>query len=148
MAVWISEIDATAAVPVIEFAVVEAPGGAAVCEPRLLDALEDGVELGIADVEGVVVTTERGVVIEQECQAVVHSNGREMPVFRVEGQAEDVGEEPGSGHFVTRRHDGVVQDDGHGTPLSRARLIIPAFGILRPTTLSDMAPVVSWGLCQ
>jgi hypothetical protein len=121
VAVWVFEIDAAAAVPVIELTVIEAPGGAAVCEPRPLDALEDGVELGIADVEGVMVTAERGVVIEQERQAAVHPNRREVAACRIERQAEDVGEEPGSGHFVTRRHDGVVQDDGHGTALLRAR---------------------------
>jgi len=29
---------------------------------------------------------------------------------------EDVGEEPGGAHFVGRRHDGAVQDDGERTP--------------------------------
>ena len=80
MAVRVFEIDAAATVPVIELAVIEAPGGAAICEPGLLDALEDGVELGIANVEGVVVTVERGVIIEQERQAVIHPNWREMAV--------------------------------------------------------------------
>jgi len=94
--------------------------GAAVSESGLLDALEDGVELGVVNVEGVVVTTERNVVVEQERQAVVHPNRREMAASRIERQAEDVSEEPGGGYFVTRRHDGVVQDDGHGTPLSQA----------------------------
>jgi hypothetical protein len=89
------------------------------------------VELGIADLEGVVVTVERGIVVEQERQAVVHPNRREMAASRIERQAEDVGEEPGGGYLVTRRHDGVVQDDGHGTLLSRARLIVPALGSLR-----------------
>ena len=120
MAVQVFEIDAAATVPVIELAVIEAPGGAAVCEPRLLDALEDGVELGIVNVEGVVVTAERGIVVEQERQAVVHPNRREMAAVCIERQAEDVSEEAGGGYFVTRRHDGVVQDDGHSTPLSRA----------------------------
>jgi hypothetical protein len=77
------------------------------------------------NVEGVVVTAERGIVVKQERQAVVHPNRREMAAWRIERQAEDVGEEPGGGYFVTRRHDGVVQDDGHGTPLLRERLIIP-----------------------
>jgi hypothetical protein len=34
--------------------------------------------------------------------------GREMVASLIERQAEGVSEEPGSGHFVTRRHDGVV----------------------------------------
>jgi len=108
VAVQILEINPAATVPIIELAVIEAPGGAAISEADLLDALEDGIELGIANVKGVVVTLERGVVIEQERQAVVHPNWREMAAFLIERQAEDVSEEPGSGYFVTRRHDGVV----------------------------------------
>ena len=55
-------------------------------------------ELGIADLEGVVVTVERGIVVEQERQAVVHPNRREMAASRIERQADDVGEEPGGGY--------------------------------------------------
>ena len=58
--------------------------------------------------------------VPETLEAVVHPNRREMAAWRIERQAEDVGEEPGGGYFVTRRHDGVVQDDGHSTPLSRA----------------------------
>jgi hypothetical protein len=67
-------------------------------------------------------------LVEQERQAVVHPNGREMAASPIKRQTEDVGEEPSGGYLVTRRHDGVVQDDGHGTPLARATLIIPASG--------------------
>jgi hypothetical protein len=108
VAVQIFEINPAATVPIIELAVIEAPGGAAISEADLLDPLEDGIELGIANVKGVVVPLERGVVIEQERQAVVHPNWREMAAFLIERQAEDVSEEPGGGYFVTRRHDGVV----------------------------------------
>src|SRR5262249_51908978 len=45
MTVRVPEIDPAAAVPVVELTVVEAPGGAAVRNPRLLDALQDRVEL-------------------------------------------------------------------------------------------------------
>ena len=34
----------------------------------LFDALEDSVELGVAHVEGIVVTVKRGVLVEQERQ--------------------------------------------------------------------------------
>src|SRR4029453_9634283 len=120
VAVRVLEIDAAATIPVIELAGIGAPGGAAVCESPLLDALEDGVELGVVNVEGVVVTAERNVIVEQERQAVVHPTRRERAAFSVNRPAQDVTEEPGGSYFVTRRHDGVVQDDGHGTPLSRA----------------------------
>lgn len=55
MAVRVAKIDAAAAVPVIELTVAEAPRCAAIGELRLANAAEDGIELGIADVEGVVV---------------------------------------------------------------------------------------------
>jgi hypothetical protein len=64
MAVRIAKIDAAAAVPVIEVAVLEAPLCAAVGELRLANAAEDGIELGIADVEGVVVALELVLVVE------------------------------------------------------------------------------------
>jgi DNA polymerase-4 len=44
------------------------------------------------------VTVERGIVVEQERQAVVHPNRREMAASRIERQADDVGEEPGGGY--------------------------------------------------
>ena len=106
--VQVFEINPAATVPIVELAVIEAPGGAAISEADLLDALEDGVELGIANMKGVVVTLEGGVVVEQERQAVVYPNRREMAAFLIERQAEDVSEKPGSGYFVTRWHDGVV----------------------------------------
>src|SRR5262249_10819567 len=53
--VRVLEIDASAAVPVVELAVVQAPGSAAVRDAGRLDAAKDGIELRFADVEGVVV---------------------------------------------------------------------------------------------
>ena len=44
------------------------------------------------------VAVERGIVVEQERQAVVHPNRREMAASRIERQADDVGEEPGGGY--------------------------------------------------
>jgi hypothetical protein len=45
---------------------VEAPRRAAIGELRLADAAEDRIELGIADVEGVMVALELLVVVEKE----------------------------------------------------------------------------------
>ena len=39
------------------------------------------------------VTVERGIVVKQERQAVVHPNRREVVISRIEGQAENVGED-------------------------------------------------------
>jgi len=51
MAVEVAKIDAASAVPVVELTVLEAPRCAAIGELRLANAAEDGIELGIADVE-------------------------------------------------------------------------------------------------
>ena len=53
MAVRIPKIDAAAAVPVFELAVVEVSRCAAERQLRLANAAQDGIEVGIADVEGV-----------------------------------------------------------------------------------------------
>ena len=107
--VRVLEINASAAIPVIELAVVEAPGSAAVRKPSLLDALEDSVELGVAHVEGIVVTVKRGVLVEQERQRLVYADRREVvALLFVKIQTESVCKKPGGGHLVARRHDGVV----------------------------------------
>ena len=81
MAVRVAKIDAAAAVPVIEVTVVEAPRCAAIGELRLPDAAEDGIELGIADVEGVMVALELLVVIEKERECVVDTYWLAILVF-------------------------------------------------------------------
>ena len=81
MAVRVAKIDAAAAVPVIELTVVDAPRCAAISELRLANAAEDGIELGIADVEGVVVALELLDVVEKERERVVDTYRREMAAF-------------------------------------------------------------------
>ncbi|MBU6461347.1 MAG: hypothetical protein KGI99_04565 [Bradyrhizobium sp.] len=71
MAIRVAKIDAAATVPVIELAVLEAPRCAALCELRLANAAEDGIELGVTDVEGVVVALELVLVVEKERERVV-----------------------------------------------------------------------------
>jgi hypothetical protein len=55
---------------------------AAIGELSLPNAAEDGIELGIADVEGVVVALELLEVVEEECERVVDTYRREMVAFR------------------------------------------------------------------
>src|ERR1700720_3879032 len=78
VAVGIEEIDAAAAVPVVELAVVEAPRRAAEGDFCLFDAAEDGVEFGLADMKRVMMTLELGVVIEQQRQRLVDPHRREI----------------------------------------------------------------------
>src|SRR5437879_1781468 len=78
VAVRVLEVDASAAVPIVELAVVETPGRAAVSDAGFLHAAEDCVEFGVAHVEGVVMAFERRVVVEQERQRLIHPHRREM----------------------------------------------------------------------
>jgi len=83
MAVGVAKIDAAAAVPIIELTVVEAPRCAAIGELRLANAAEDGIELGIADMEGVMVALELLDVVEKERERVVDTHRREMAAVRI-----------------------------------------------------------------
>jgi len=89
MAVRVAKIDAAASVPVVEPTVVEAPRCAAIGELRLANAAEDGIELGIADLEGVVVALELLVVVEKERERVVDTYRREMVAFRIGMEAKN-----------------------------------------------------------
>jgi|SRR6516165_5165694 len=71
MAVRVAKIDAAAAVPIIELTVVETPRCAAVRQLRLANAAQNSIELGIVDVEGVVVALELFVVVEKKCERIV-----------------------------------------------------------------------------
>jgi hypothetical protein len=89
MAVMVAKIDAAASVPVVELTVVEAPRCAAIGELRLANAAEDRIELGIADVEGIVVTLEFVVVVEKQRERVIDADWREMAAFRIGMEAEN-----------------------------------------------------------
>jgi len=89
MSIQILEVDASAATPIVEFAVVEAPGSAAERETSLLDPTEDRVELGVAHMKGVVVAIKAGVLVEQESQGLIHVDGRKVVTWLFEIQAEN-----------------------------------------------------------
>src|SRR5260370_36406063 len=94
VAVGIAEIDAAAAVPVVELAVVEAPRRAAENDLGFLDAAEDGVELGLADMKRVMMTLELGVVIEQQRQRLVDPHRRKIaaaPALQSENASKELG---------------------------------------------------------
>src|ERR1700756_2793055 len=114
MAVRVAKIDAAAAVPAVELTVVEAPRGAAIGELRLANAAEDRIELGIADVEGVVMALEVLAVVEKERERVVDTYRRELAPFRIGMEAKNARKKLGRCPLVAGRDDGVVEDDGHG----------------------------------
>src|SRR5690348_18268757 len=113
MAVRVAKIDAAAAVPVVQLAIVQAPRRAAIGELRLADAAEDSIELGIADVEGVVVALELLVVVEKERERVVDTYRREMAAFRIGMETKNARKKLRRCPLVAGRDDGVVEGDGH-----------------------------------
>ena len=113
MAVRVAKIDAAAAVPVVELTVIEAPRCAAIGELRLANAAEDGIELGIADVEGVVVALELLDVVEKERERVVDTYRREMAAFRIGMEAKNARKKLRRCPLIAGRDDGVVEGDGH-----------------------------------
>src|SRR5215468_4310449 len=113
MTVRVAKIDAAATVPVVELTVVEAPRRAAIGELRLANAAEDGIELGIADMEGVVVALELLVVVEKERERVVDTYRCEMAAFRIGMETKNARKKLRRCPLVADRDDGVVEGDGH-----------------------------------
>ncbi len=108
MSVGVLEIESPTSTACVDLHVFQFEGLAAVRDTTALYAVEDGVELLIADVEGVVVTFDLFAVVEVQGQGVINSNGGEVSHGRLNLQAEDPGEE-GRGHrLVPSGHDGVV----------------------------------------
>src|SRR5580704_5179398 len=130
MAVRVAKIDAASAVPVVELTVVEAPRCAAIGELGLPNAAEDGIKLGIADVEGVVVALEVLVVVEEECERVVDTYRREMVAFRIGMEPKNACKRLGRCPLVAGRDDGVVEGDSHRKTLAATAAHVSA----RPRT--------------
>src|SRR5215208_5698073 len=114
VAVRILEIEAAAAVPVVELGIGKAPWRAAEGQSGSLDAIKDRVELRVADVERIVMAVERlHVIVEQERQGIVHLHRCEMTVGTREGEPEHLREKARGGLFIAGRHDRVVERDRH-----------------------------------
>src|SRR6476646_5839018 len=116
--VGIPEIKPASATPIVELAVIYTFRRAAIGEPCRLDAIEDGIELGVAHVKGVVVALERVGVVEQQRRLIVHTYRCEV-ADTLALQAEDIGEEACRRRLVADRNDGVVEDDRHVMPPRR-----------------------------
>src|SRR5208283_921773 len=108
------KIDAASAVPIIELAVVGGPGRASKSELLPFHATEDRIELGVADMKGVMALVERRLVCEEQGERVVHAHRREMAVRLVGMQAGDLREPARRLGFAVSRNDGVIKDDRHG----------------------------------
>src|SRR6516225_11377594 len=122
MSIRVAKIDTAAPVPVVELTVVEAPQCAAIDQLRLANTAQDCIELGIANVEGVVVALELLVVVEKERERVVDTHRREMAAFQIGLEAKNARKKLRRCPLVVGREDSVVEGDGH-RKTSRYRLL-------------------------
>jgi hypothetical protein len=113
VAVWIAEIETAPATPVIDLHVVERARSAAIGETLGAHALEDRVELGLADLERVMVALELRIIVEIQGQRVVDSQRSEVRERTLVAQTKNAGEEPRRCLLVVRRHDRMVEHNGH-----------------------------------
>src|SRR5215217_6691034 len=81
--VEVREVEAPAATAGVDLPIFVAARPAAPLPTGCLDPFQDGVELGVGDVEGVMMTLERVAVVEVEGQRVVDLDGREVSVRTV-----------------------------------------------------------------
>jgi hypothetical protein len=91
-------------------------GGAAVGDALRLDAVEDRVELSLADPEGIVVVLEIAALVEIEGQLLVDLDRREMGMRALVFEPEDPRKEPGRGVLIAGRDNRVIEDDSHRQP--------------------------------
>src|SRR3954451_4843420 len=115
MPVRVVEIEAAAATPVIDLRVGTRARAAAVGNSLCLDAIEDRVELGVADLEGVMMRLELAALVEVEGQLLVDPHRREMRVTPVVIETEKPRKERGGRNLAARRHDRVIEMDCHGS---------------------------------
>ncbi len=138
VAVGILEVDAAAAAPIVELAVPEMGRIAAIGEALGLDAAEDGVELGVAHVEGVVVAGDLAVLVAEEQRHLVVDAHRREVADGLGPQSEQLGEEARGLDLVARGNDGVVEHDGHDRFLPDVLLIWPNCMELRALRCGEM----------
>ncbi|BFU90466.1 MAG: hypothetical protein NTAFB01_16530 [Nitrospira sp.] len=79
----------------------------------IIASAANGVEFGIAHVKGIVMRLKRIIFIKIERQPVVHTYWSEMPGRTLILQPKDIRKETSRLSLVTRRHDRMIQFDGH-----------------------------------
>src|SRR6185312_13209920 len=90
MPVEIAKIDAPAALTMIQLTIGRAPGIAAPFDARILHALEDGVELIVADMERIMVDVKRIGIVEVQCQFIINFHRGKVPRGSLIGKSKDV----------------------------------------------------------
>ena len=115
----LEEVDAAAAVVVVDLARPASCRVGPVVEATLDDAAVDGVEVAVVDQEGVVLRCDLPVAgraeVERDAVGGLHLPEVAEVLWRVD--PEHLGEPAGRGLGVAPRHDGVVELDGHAPSL-------------------------------
>src|SRR5205823_14820441 len=117
VSIRIFEVKSAAATPVVDTAVVVAVRAAAVGDAFGFDPSKDGIEVGVAEMEGVVVALASarivaavapafGAVAESQREAVIHLHAGEESA--ADFQSENFGEKPGGSKCIFSRYDRVV----------------------------------------
>jgi hypothetical protein len=110
MPVGILEVAPAAAVAPVDLAAMRAAGVGPEVEAALADAIEDRVELRLADEEGIVLWCDLVVGrVEVERDVVVDADDVEGTETRGRRPAEDLGEERGRARLVAAPDDRVIQ---------------------------------------
>src|SRR5215831_4960538 len=111
----IVKVDAPAAVPVVELS-VPIPWVAAERESRLPHPLQNGVELLVAHMKRIVMSVEILGIVKIERQRLIDADWRKVTTLLFVLQPKDLREKARRGLLVARRHDRVIQRDGHLAP--------------------------------
>ena len=85
----------------------------AVRQSGLPHSVKNRVEFGIAYVKGIVMRLKRIILVEIQCELVIHSYGSEIPGRVLILKPEDVDKIMRRLVPVIRGHDRMIQFDGH-----------------------------------
>ena len=122
MAVWVTKVNPPAALSGVQLPILETPGFTSIRNSGLLHALQDCIELIIANVKSVVVVFKRFSVVEIKGQLLIDSDRSKVPRWAGILKTEDLREKTCGGLLVMRRHDSVIQPYTHDRLLWASRL--------------------------
>src|SRR6185312_2161066 len=113
MAARVSEVNTSAAVPIIQLSVFRIPRMAAVGQSGYLHSLKNGFEHVITHLKGIVMRVERIILIEIERESVIYSYRSKVSGRTFILKPEDVGKKTRRLFLVVRGHNRMVEFDGH-----------------------------------
>src|ERR1700730_15071597 len=125
----------------IDLHVLRGAGTTAIDDPLTANSVENPVELGFADLEGVVVPLEAVPIVEVDRQRLVDAHGSEMRDRTLVFEAQYPGKEPCRLALVAGRDDRVVEDDG------QERLLFKVFDKNEPDWRNRQAPAAPENSC-